>query len=76
MTIKVSEDGNTVCCGRNGPRLAFQAVTDRGVGADGYRTVCKGCCAENRAHLCLKLPCFLYYGLECIRYGNYQEVKS
>jgi hypothetical protein len=76
MTIKVSDDGNAVCCGRNGPRLAFQAVTHRGVRADGIRTACTGCCAEKRAHLCLKLPCFLFHGEKCIRYGNYQEVKS
>lgn len=64
MTIKVSEDGNTVCCGRNGPRLAFQeggVCGDCGVRADG--------------RICPLLPCIDNINRICTRKGNYQEVK-
>jgi hypothetical protein len=68
MTIKVSEDGNTVCCGRNGPRLAFQAGG-----------VCGDCVANKRHRLCRKLPCVTIKsktnGVYSYRNGNYQEVK-
>lgn len=68
MTIKVSEDGNTVCCGRNGPRLAFQEGG-----------VCGDCGANKRHRLCHKLPCVRIKskanGIYGYRNGNYQEVK-
>jgi hypothetical protein len=64
MTIKVSEDKTSVCCGANGPRLAFQ------VGG-----LCPDCCAWGKERLCTKLPCAVYTD-KWMRLGNYQEVKS
>jgi hypothetical protein len=65
MTVKVSEDGNTVCCGRNGPRLAFQEGG-----------LCEDCRVFRNRRLCPLLPCWDFVGEKCVRYGNYQEVKS
>jgi hypothetical protein len=65
MTIKVSEDGNAVSCGGNGPKLTFQ------VGG-----LCQDCRVLGNRRLCAFLPCWKFEGEKCIRYGNYQEVKS
>jgi hypothetical protein len=65
MTIKVSDDGNAVCCGRNGPRLAFQKGG-----------VCGDCCLEYKPRLCLFVDCCPRGKDGKLHLGNFQEVKS